>query len=84
MIDQEVPSWEVHLSLEWTRQRVKMELPLGLGPGTKLGFLGHLLACICLHTRLWVRSLGTTWECIRHSRSADLWADLNYVLIGHL
>ena len=55
-----------------------------LGPRTKLGFLGHLLTCICLHTKLWVWSLGMTWECVRHSRLAGLWADLHYVLIGHL
>jgi len=31
----------------------KMESPLGLGLGTKLGLLGHFLTCIGLHTRLW-------------------------------
>ena len=57
---------------------------LGLGLRTKLGFLGHLLTCIGLHTKLWVRSLGTAWEGVRYPRLPVLWAGLHYVLLDHI
>ena len=61
-----------------------MELPPGLGLRTKLGILGHLLICIGLHTRLWVRSLGMTWEGVRQLRLFGLWAGLHYVLLDYI
>ena len=61
-----------------------MELPLGLGSGTKLGLLGHLLTCIGLHTKLWVRSLGIVWEDVRQLRLLVLWAGLHYVLLDYI
>ena len=61
-----------------------MELPPSLGLGTKLGLLGHSLTCIGMHTKLWVRSLGTTWEGVRHPRQLGLWAGLHDVLLGHI
>ena len=42
-----------------------MESPLGLGPRTKLGLLGHLQTCIGLHTKLWVQSLGIACMHVR-------------------
>ena len=45
--------------------RAKMESSPGLGPGTKLSLLGHLLTCIGLHTKLWFRNLGMVWEDVR-------------------
>ena len=53
-----------------------MESLPGLGLGTKLGILGHLLICIGLHTGLWVPSLGTAWEGVRHPRPPRLWASV--------
>ena len=64
--------------------RRKMELPPRLGLGTILGSLGQSLTCMGKHTRLWVRSLDTTWKCVRHLRPPGLWADFHYVLLGHI
>ena len=65
-----------------------MESLPGLGPGTKLGLLSHLLICMGLHTRLWVPSFGTVWEGVRHSRLLCLWAsvgasacDIGFILL---
>ena len=60
------------------------ESPPSLGIGTKLGLLGHLFTFIGLHTRLWIWSLGTAWEGVRHPISPSLWANLHYVLLGHI
>ena len=64
--------------------RVKIELPLGLGPGTKLSILDYSLTCIGLHTILQVWSLGTVWKGVRPLRPLGLWANLHYVLLGHI
>ena len=64
--------------------RWKVELPCKFGLGTKLGLLVHSLTCIGLHTRLWVQSLGTTWEGVRHPRPPSLRAGLHYVLLGRI
>ena len=61
-----------------------MELLLGLGLGTKLGLLGHLLTCIGLHTKLWVWSLGITWEGVRQLKPVGLWIGLHYVLLDYI
>ena len=79
-----ISSWEIHLSMEWTRRRVEIELPFGLGPRTKLGILSHLYTCIGLHTRLWVRSLGMAYEGVSHLRLPGSWAGLHYVLLDHI
>ena len=64
--------------------RRKMESPTRLGLGTILGLLGQSLICMGLHTKLWVQSLGTTWEGVRHPRQLGLWAGLHDVLLGHI
>ena len=61
-----------------------MESPPRLGLGTILGPLGQSLTHMGPHTKLWVRSLGTAWESVRHPRSPGLWASLHYVLLGHI
>ena len=61
-----------------------MESPLGLGPRTKMSTLDHLLTCIGLHTILWIWSLSTVWEGVRPLRLPGLWANLHYVLLGHI
>jgi len=62
----------------------KMELPPRLGLGTMLGLLSQSLIYMGPHTRLWVQSLGTAWEGVRHPRSLGLWADFHYVLLGYI
>ena len=56
-----------------------MELPHRLGLGTMLSLLGQLLIHMSPRTKLWVRSLGTAWEGVRHPRLLGLCADLHYV-----
>ena len=65
----------------WQR---KVKSPPRLGLGTILGFSSQLLTYMSPHTRLWVRSLGTTWEGVRHPRQLGLWAGLHDVLLGHI
>ena len=65
----------------WQR---KVESPPRLGLGTILGPLGQSLTYMGPHTRLWVRSLDTVWEGVRHPRSPGLWANFHYVLLGHI
>ena len=79
-----VSPWKVHLSQKWIGWRVKMELPSSLDPETKLGLLGRLLTCIGLHTTLWVQSFDMVWKGVRNPRLPSLWADLYYVLLGHI
>ena len=71
------------LRVDWAEGE-KMELPSSLGPGTKLGLLGHLLTCIGLHRRSWVQNLGTIWEGVRHPRPPSMWVVLHYALLGHI
>ena len=83
-ISLKLPVW-AHWSMPqpsglWWR---KMKLSPRLGLGTILGFLGQSLTFMDKHTRLWARSLGTTWKCVRHLRPPSLWAGLHYVLLGH-
>ena len=61
-----------------------MKSPPSLGIGTILGPLGQSLTHMNPYTRLWVRSLGMAWADVRHLRIPGLWADLHYVLLGHI
>ena len=61
-----------------------MESPPRLGPETILGPLGQTLTHMNPRTKLWVRSLGMVWEGVKHPRPPNLWADLHYVLLGHI
>ena len=45
-----------------------MESSPRLGLETILGLLGQSLTCIGLHIRLWLQSLDTAWEGVRHPR----------------
>ena len=62
----------------------KLESSPRLGLRTILGLLGQSLTYIGSRTRLWVQSLGIAWEGVRHPRLPGLWANLHYVLLGHI
>lgn len=71
----EVPSRSVgareYASAKWTVVEKNKSSPR-LGLGTMLGLLGQSLTCMGLHTKSWVRSLGTAWEGVRHLRPLGL------------